>query len=197
VHRATLNDGTQVAVKIQFPGIAKSIDADIGYLKTLLSISFALPPGLFLENSLRVLSRELHEECDYLREADACIRFKTLLQGDSAFAVPTVHEHLSTRRVLTMDFMYGTPLKSLRNASQSVRDYVSELGRSTINYIDLTYSLQIGSLLVRLCLKEMFEFRFMQTDPNWSNFLWNEQTSQVSPQLWVTLTRAELSTNHL
>lgn len=125
VHRATLHDGSPVAVKIQFPGIAQSIDADIGYLKTLLTMSFILPRGLFLENSLKILSQELHEECDYLREANACEHFRLLLNEDPAFAVPLVHKHVTTRRVLTMDYMPGVPLRSLKDASQSLKDHVS------------------------------------------------------------------------
>lgn len=125
VHRATLPDGSQVAVKIQFPGIAQSIDSDIGYLKSLLTISFMLPPGLFLDNSLRVLSRELHEECDYGREAGACTQFQQLLRSDPSFSVPSIKAVLSTQRILTMDYMQGTPLKALQSASQAIRDHVS------------------------------------------------------------------------
>lgn len=128
VHQATLHDGSRVAVKIQFPGIAQSINADIGYLKSLLTMSFILPRGLFLENSLKVLSQELHEECDYLREAHACEHFKWLLRDDSAFAVPLVHRDMTTRRVLTMDLMRGVSLRSLKDASQSLRDHVSSSG---------------------------------------------------------------------
>lgn len=39
---------------------------------------------------------------------------------------------------------------------------------------------QIGTLVMQLCLRELLEFRFMQTDPNWSNFLWNHQSQKVS-----------------
>lgn len=125
VHRAVLHDGTQVAVKIQFPGIAKSITADIGYIKALLTMSSLLPKGLFLDNSMRILSRELQEECDYIREAQACKRFYALLGGDeSPFSVPKVIESLSTDRILTLQYMSGKPLTQLRQASQALRDHV-------------------------------------------------------------------------
>lgn len=126
VHRATLHDGTQVAVKIQFPGIAKSITADVGYIKSLLTVSSLLPRGLFLDKSIGVLSRELQEECDYTREASACRRFYSLLNGvDSPFTVPRVIDSLSTDRILTLEYMHGKPLSQMRQASQSLRDHVS------------------------------------------------------------------------
>lgn len=125
VHRATLHDGRKVAVKIQFPGIAKSIESDISYLKALLTMSALLPRGLFLDNSLRILSRELKEECDYIREGDACTQFGQLLQGDKDYRVPAVVESLTTERVLTLEYMDGKPLAHMRNADQKLRDHVS------------------------------------------------------------------------
>lgn len=124
VHRAVLQSGEEVAVKIQFPGISKSIDADLGYLRTLLSLSAFLPKGLFLENSLRVLSREMHDECDYRKEAEACQRFGELLKDDPHLRVPKVFPGVCTQRVLTLEMMKGTSLAKSRSLSQKLRDHV-------------------------------------------------------------------------
>lgn len=64
VHRATLPDGTEVAVKIQYPGVAESIDSDLANLKRLVDIGDFLPPGLFVESIIKVASVELKEECE-------------------------------------------------------------------------------------------------------------------------------------
>jgi aarF domain-containing kinase len=125
VHQATLANAGDVVVKVQYPGIEDSIEADLGYLRTLLVVSSFLPKGLFLENSLRVLSRELHEECDYEQEAQACQRFGKLLKGDKYLRVPAVYSELSTKRVLVMERMQGVALpKILPQLSQSTRNHV-------------------------------------------------------------------------
>ena len=60
----------RVAVKIQFPDVAKSIESDLGYLKLLLNAGFVLPRGLFLDKTLQVMKGELADECDYKKEAE-------------------------------------------------------------------------------------------------------------------------------
>jgi aarF domain-containing kinase len=125
VHKASLPDGRQVAVKVQFPGVAESIDADISTLKGLLALSAVLPKGLYLENTLRVMRRELKDECDYVREAECARRFKALLQADSNIAVPKVIDHLCTAKVLTAEMMQGRPLSKSAHLNQSTKDHVS------------------------------------------------------------------------
>uniref|UniRef100_A0A8D0L029 Atypical kinase COQ8A, mitochondrial n=1 Tax=Strix occidentalis caurina TaxID=311401 RepID=A0A8D0L029_STROC len=73
VHLARLKNGKEVAMKIQYPGVAQSINSDVNNLMTVLSMSNILPEGLFPEHLIEVLSRELALECDYQREA-ACAR---------------------------------------------------------------------------------------------------------------------------
>lgn len=70
VHLARLMDGREVAMKIQYPGIAQSIKSDVDNLLSVLKMSLVLPDGLFPENSVQVLQKELSWECDYLREAE-------------------------------------------------------------------------------------------------------------------------------
>lgn len=63
VHKAKLLDGTPVAVKIQYPGVAESIESDLQNLQTLVNVTNLLPPGLFLDNIIKVASTELTLEC--------------------------------------------------------------------------------------------------------------------------------------
>ncbi|KAF5396584.1 ABC domain containing protein kinase [Paragonimus heterotremus] len=161
VHRAVLHDGRTVAMKIQYPGVADSIDADINNLMALLKRFDVLPHGLFADRAVEVAKRELRAECDYKREASYCKRFATLLVDDSVFQVPAVIDELTTRRVLTADYMEGLVLDHCYALPQDVRNW-------------------IGEQLLRLCLNELFVFRVMQTDPNWSNFLYNPKTGKAS-----------------
>lgn len=63
VHRAVLNDGTIVAVKVQYPGVAQSIQSDLNNLKTIISLANVLPKGLFIDQIIKVAGTELSAEC--------------------------------------------------------------------------------------------------------------------------------------
>uniref|UniRef100_A0A8C6CHZ4 Coenzyme Q8B n=1 Tax=Moschus moschiferus TaxID=68415 RepID=A0A8C6CHZ4_MOSMO len=161
VHQGVLRDGTEVAVKIQYPGVAQSIQSDVQNLLAVLKMSVALPEGLFAEQSLQALQRELAWECDYRREAACAQNFRQLLADDPFFRVPAVIQELCTTRVLGMELAGGVPLDQCQGLSQDIRN-------------------QICFQLLKLCLRELFEFRFMQTDPNWANFLYDASSHQVT-----------------
>uniref|UniRef100_A0A3Q3AYM4 Atypical kinase COQ8A, mitochondrial n=1 Tax=Kryptolebias marmoratus TaxID=37003 RepID=A0A3Q3AYM4_KRYMA len=161
VHLGRLKDGREVAMKIQYPGIAKSIDSDVRNIMTALSLSNALPQGLFPEHLIEVMSREVALECDYIREANCARRFQELLKDHPFFCVPDVIDELSNKRVFTATLVSGFPLDQAMGLSQELRNEICE------------------QILI-LCLRELFEFRFMQTDPNWSNFFYDPQVHKVA-----------------
>ena len=160
VHRAFLHDGRVIAVKVQYPGVADSIDADVDNVSTLLRLSGLLPASLDIAPLLAEAKRQLHEEADYTREAEQMQRYRALLAGTDDFVVPTSLPELSGPRVLAMDFVQGEPIEALASASQDVRDKA------------------MGALL-GLLLREMFEFGFMQTDPNFANYRWQADTGRI------------------
>ncbi|XP_074861408.1 atypical kinase COQ8A, mitochondrial-like [Carettochelys insculpta] len=161
VHLAQLLDGRNVAMKIQYPGIAQSINSDVRNLISLLSLSNALPEGLFPEHAIEVMSRELALECDYKREAACAMRFQELLQDDPVFYVPSVIGELSTQRVLTTELVPGFPLDQAQGLDQETRN-------------------RICASILDLCVRELFHFRYMQTDPNWSNFFYDAHSGRVA-----------------
>ncbi|XP_020787380.1 atypical kinase COQ8A, mitochondrial [Boleophthalmus pectinirostris] len=161
VHLGRLHDGREVAMKIQYPGVAKSINSDVRNIMTALSLSRALPEGLFPEHLIEVMSRELALECDYIREANCAKTFKELLKDHPFFYVPDVVEELSSQQVLTLTLVPGFPLDKASDLDQELRNQICE------------------EILI-LCLRELFEFRFMQTDPNWSNFFFDPETHKVA-----------------
>ncbi|KAM6964889.1 atypical kinase COQ8A, mitochondrial [Aplochiton taeniatus] len=161
VHLAKMKDGREVAMKIQYPGVAQSINSDVNNLMTVLSMSNALPEGLFPEHLIEVMSRELALECDYIREAQCAKKFKELLKDHPFFYVPEVVDELSSGHVLTTELVPGFPLDQAEELSQDLKNEICE------------------NILI-LCLRELFEFRYMQTDPNWSNFFYDPQTHRVA-----------------
>jgi len=164
VHRAKLRStGADVAVKIQFPGVADSINSDLDNLGILLTATKLLPKGLYLNKTIDNARLELGWECDYEREAACAQRYRDLLLPggeDDVFVVPRIYPEACGRQVLTMEYMDGVGVTRVKSFTQAQRDW-------------------IGTQILRLCLREITEFHFMQTDPNWTNFLYNAETAKL------------------
>jgi aarF domain-containing kinase len=162
VHRAKIREGDQikdVVVKVQYPGVANSIESDLRNLTMLVKMSGFAPKGLFIDNVIRVGRDELKVECDYLREKENQQRFKELVENDpilirERFVVPNVMTDLSTAEVLTTEYARGGTIDKVLNLDQDERD-------------------RIGRYIFYLTIQELFVWRFMQTDPNWGNFLYD------------------------
>ncbi|MFM6950139.1 MAG: ABC1 kinase family protein [Novosphingobium sp.] len=160
VHRAQLPDGRTIAIKVQYPGVAASIDADVDNVATLLRLSSLLLDSLDIAPLLDEAKRQLREEADYHREAEQMRRYDAMLADNPAFIVPAPIDELSSGRILAMDFIPGVPIDSLETADQPTRDAA------------------MGALL-GLVLRELFEFGFMQTDPNFANYRWQPETGRI------------------
>lgn len=160
VHRATLPGGRELAIKVQYPGVAASIDADIDNVATLLRLSGLLPASLNITPLLAEAKRQLHEEADYQREAAQMRHFKELLAHDDRFLVPEPMEELLRPHVLPMDFLSGRPIDTLTEATQAQRD-------------------RAVAALLELVLRELFVFGHMQTDPNFANYRWQPETGRI------------------
>ncbi len=160
VHLAQTRDGRDLAIKIQYPGVRRSIDSDVDNVATLLRISGLLPGSLNIEPLLREAKSQLHAEADYLREAEYLRRYGALLADAGEFLVPEVHAELTTGSVLAMSRVDGVPVESLSDAPQAERD-------------------RIARLLIALLLRELFEFRLIQTDPNFANYRYDSATGRL------------------
>lgn len=160
VHRARLKDGRDLAIKVQYPGVAKSIDSDVANVGALMRMSGLLPKGFALAPYLEEARKQLHEETDYAREGAQLARFGGLLADDPAFVVPALHEDWSTGSVLAMSFVAGHAVEHAANAAQDQRDAIT--GR-----------------LIDLTLRELFVFGAMQTDPNFANYLYDPDSGRI------------------
>lgn len=160
VHRATTLDGRDLAIKVQYPGVRESIDADVDNVATLLRLSGLLPGELDITPLLAAAKRQLAEEADYEREGAQMTLFGELLAETPEVVVPVLDREFSTDQVLAMSFVAGKPIETLGAAPQGERDAVMRT-------------------LISLVLRELFEFGFMQTDPNFANYRYQPDTGRL------------------
>jgi predicted unusual protein kinase regulating ubiquinone biosynthesis (AarF/ABC1/UbiB family) len=160
VHLAYQENGDKLAVKVQYPGIAKSVVSDVDNVITLLTLSRLLPKELDIKPLVNEAKAQLLAEADYLQEADYLIRYKTALKGNTNFKVPNVYNAHSTKQVLTMEYVNAEPIERITALPQSQQSFVAEQ-------------------LIDLFFKEMFEFKLIQTDPNFANFHYQSDTQKI------------------
>lgn len=160
VHHAYSDRGDELAVKVQYPGIKKSIDSDVDNVGTLLGLVGLIPKGVDYKGLLEEAKVQLHAEADYKRESVFATQFKQMLKDDPDFAVPTVFPECSSQTVLTMEYLHGNPIEDQEESDQETKDFVM-------------------TKLIGLLFREIFEFRLVQTDPNFANYLYLPETKQI------------------
>ncbi|MCO8144790.1 AarF/ABC1/UbiB kinase family protein [Rhodovulum tesquicola] len=160
VHRAHTKDGRDLAIKVQYPGVRRSIDSDVNNVAALMRLSGVMPRELDIAPMLDEAKRQLHEEADYEREGRYMRRFGDLLADAADFVVPGLQPDLTTPDILAMDFVEGMPIETLAEAPQAERD-------------------RVMGLLIGLLFRELFEFRLMQTDPNFANYRYQPDTGRI------------------
>jgi predicted unusual protein kinase regulating ubiquinone biosynthesis (AarF/ABC1/UbiB family) len=160
VHRAQLNDGRSLAIKVQYPGVASSIDSDVDNIGVLIKLSGLLPQEFELTPYLQEVRQQLHEETDYQAEAVHLRRFHELLGDIPHFVIPRIFDDWSTPSILAMEYVDGISIDEVARLSQNVRN-------------------QVATHLVALTLQELFEFGVMQTDPNFANYRYQPDTQRI------------------
>ena len=147
--------------KCNIPVSARSIDSDVANVATLVRMSGLLPKSFDMAPYIQEARSQLHEETDYEREGQYMRCFADLLQGDEAFEIPEFYPDWSTPEVLTMSFLEGRSIETVRDALSEERNRVSEA-------------------LVKLTLREIFEFGIMQSDPNFANYRYDASNGKIS-----------------
>ncbi|MBA6351380.1 MULTISPECIES: AarF/ABC1/UbiB kinase family protein [unclassified Colwellia] len=160
VHRATLKDGRQLAIKVQYPGVRESIDSDIDNVMNLLKLSGVLPKHIDLTSVLAEAKAQLKAEANYLQEAEFLNTYRENLGNDPRFIVPFVVDELTDKNILTMEYIEGSPITDISNMSAGIVDLVCS------QLMDLTY-------------QELFTHKLMQSDPNFANFLYQSDTQKI------------------
>lgn len=126
VHRARLADGTDLAVKLQYPDMLSAVEADLRQLKLALSIHKRLDGVIDTAEIYEEIADRLREELDYGREAAQMRLYGEVLAGQPAIRVPRPIEALSTRRLLTMTWLDGGPILDWKDAAEEVRNHLAE-----------------------------------------------------------------------
>jgi len=163
LHRARKHGGRELALKIQYPGVARSVDSDVDNLATLLRRLDFLPTKFDVPALAAEAKRQLKLETDYEAEARHLERYRKFVADMPDVVVPRVDRTLTTRHILAMDWIDGEPLEVL--ASEAVPQARRNAAARTLQ---------------ELMFRELFEFRFVQTDPNIANYLYLPDTHQLA-----------------
>ena len=107
VYRGALSDGTEVAIKVQYPGVAEAIRSDLDNAETLVGAMSAVMPKADLLHFMQDIYGRIEEECDYTLELRNQRDFRQLWADDDTVVIPRAYDEVSTRRVLTSEFLDG------------------------------------------------------------------------------------------
>jgi Predicted unusual protein kinase len=154
VHRARRrSDGLELAVKIQYPGVARAIDSDVRTLSTVLLATRLAPRGLDLSPVFAEVREMLHHEVDYRRERRFTEAFGERLADDSRFVVPQVIGDYCGDHVLTTTFEAGVGVR-----------------HPDVQRLSLARRNRLAQGFVDLFLRELFDWHDVQSDPHFGNY---------------------------
>src|SRR5436309_7133072 len=152
VHRAVLPDGRKVAVKVQYPGIAEALRADLQNAQMLMRMAKALAPGLDARAAAAELKERVLEELDYEYEAQNQRTFARAYRGHPFIYVPDVVTRLSRRRVLVTEWVDGAPFDGVKQLSQDAKD-------------------RFGEIVFRFCFGSIYHLQHFNADAHPGNYL--------------------------
>ena len=127
VHRATLHDGREVAVKIQYPDVADALEADLRNAGTIVRLAKALAPGLDPKSIAEELKERVMEELDYELEAQNQRSFARAYLDHPFIYVPPVITRLSRRKVLVSEFVEGRQFADVKELGDEERSRFGEI----------------------------------------------------------------------
>ncbi|MGO1503181.1 MAG: ABC1 kinase family protein [Marinobacter sp.] len=163
VHRARLHDGTDVIVKVQYPGVDESCDSDLKQLRLALKLGGLLKmPKESVDQLFAEIRERLREELDYENEAQNIEQFREFHRDDPWVVIPSVINSHSTRHVLTMELEEG--------------DHVSKVNPES--YDQATINL-IGHRMFTTMADQLFRFQCIHGDPHAGNFAFRPDGSLV------------------
>jgi ubiquinone biosynthesis protein len=165
VHRATLDDGRVVAVKVQYPRVAEIVPREAKDTGRILNLVARFVRGVDLPTIARQLELTILSELDYVNEAANIERFRANFASEPTVEVPRVHHDLSRGRVLVMDWIEG------RNLGHALREIDREIAEEALR------------ILVDAFLKQILVDGFVHADPHPGNFLLQENSD--GPRLGI------------
>jgi predicted unusual protein kinase regulating ubiquinone biosynthesis (AarF/ABC1/UbiB family) len=127
VHRATSRTGEPLAVKLQYPDMQSAVESDLGQLRALTGMGRRLFGALDTREAVEEIAARLREELDYDREGKAMSLYRAFFADRDDICVPKLDPELSTGRLLTMSWLQGQGLLSLKSADQETRNAVAKV----------------------------------------------------------------------
>ena len=127
VYRATLPDGRDVAVKVQYPGVANAVRADMQNLGLIMRLLARVAPGLDAKAIADEVRKRINEELDYELEAQNQRSLRRIYRGHPFIVIPDVVTRLSRERVLVTEYVEGTGFEEHKGYDQSARDRIGEV----------------------------------------------------------------------
>ncbi len=163
VHRAVTNNNQQVVVKVQYPGVDRSCDSDLKQLRLTLKLGGLLKlPKASVDALFSEIQARLHEELDYENEAQNIELFKSFHSSHSNILIPTVFKELSTRHVLTLEYLEG--------------DHADELPDKAYTQTQIN---KLGENLFKMLAEHLFVFQHIHGDPHPGNFAFRKDGTIV------------------
>jgi hypothetical protein len=152
VYRATLHDGREVAVKVQYPGVAAAVRADMQNLDMIMRLLKRMTPGLNVKAVTAEIRDRIGEELDYELEAQNQRSLARIFRGHPFIVIPDVITDLSRERVMVSEFVHGVGFEEIKTYSQDERD-------------------RIGEIVFRFFLGCLYRHRQFSGDPHPGNFM--------------------------
>jgi predicted unusual protein kinase regulating ubiquinone biosynthesis (AarF/ABC1/UbiB family) len=125
VHRAVSLGGERLACKLQYPDMASAVETDLSNLDLLFSLHRRASAAIDTREMAREIRERVREELDYQREAKIARLYRVMLADRPFVRVPRIDENLSTRRLLSMEWLDGEPLTAFETASREARDAIA------------------------------------------------------------------------
>jgi predicted unusual protein kinase regulating ubiquinone biosynthesis (AarF/ABC1/UbiB family) len=126
VHRAVALDGSALACKLQYPDMASAVEADLVELDLIFQIHRRMGPAIDTREIAQEIGARVREELDYIREAKLAALYRIMLAAAPHVRVPRVFDALSTKRLLTMEWLDGERLVKFEGASQAARNAIAK-----------------------------------------------------------------------
>lgn len=161
VHKAT-KDGKELAVKIQYPGVAESISSDLALVKPIAIRMFNLK-GKDSDKYFKEIESKLVEETNYILELKQSVEITESCSIIPNLEFPKYYEELSSERIITMDWMHGQHLSEFAKT-----DFSQELGN------------QLGQTLWDFYMFQIHGLRKVHADPHPGNFLVSEEDTLIA-----------------
>jgi predicted unusual protein kinase regulating ubiquinone biosynthesis (AarF/ABC1/UbiB family) len=122
VHRATSLDGELLACKLQYADMQSAVEADLKQLGVLFAIRRQFDPAIDTREIIKEIGARMREELDYLREAKHVALYRDMLKDEELIRVPRVEPELSTKRLLTMEWLDGSRMLDHKEETLAVRN---------------------------------------------------------------------------